>query len=100
MTEKSIASAAKHRIYGVLPKTLINVVKAVKAGRANFEKLVDITLEAVQSLESESLLKIGADLANLCAIGLEHGSQDSMEVIFAVLKRVGRLDNDLVVFAL
>ena len=57
-------------------------------------------LEAIQTLESESLLKIGADLANLCALGLSHGTQDTMEIIFAILKKVGRHDNDLVVFAL
>ena len=98
--DKSITTASKHRIYGVVPKTLVNVARAVKAGRANIEKLVDITLEAVSSLTNVDLLKIGADLANLCAIGLEHGSQDANEVIYAVLKKVGRQDNDLIVFAL
>ena len=54
-----------------MPKALINVAKAIKAGRANSEKLVEVTLNAVQSLDNETLLKLGSDLANLCALGLE-----------------------------
>ena len=78
----------------------MNLARAVKAGRANVERLVDITLEAISTLTNDSLLKVGADLANLCAIGLEYGSQDALVVVHAVLSKIGRQDNDLVIFAM
>lgn len=93
-------ATTKNKLYGCLSKTLVNVAKAVKSGRKNSDKLVEVTLNAVQSLDNETLLKAGSDLANLCALGLEQGSNDAESAVFSILNRVGRLDNDLVVLTL
>ena len=82
-----------------MPKTLSNLCKALKAGRPGAEKLIEVTLNALGSLDEESLLKAGPDLANLCALAHEY-SADSTEITQAILTRVGRLDNDLVVHLL
>lgn len=57
--EKSVQATTKNKLYGCLSKTLVNVAKAVKSGRKNSDKLVEVTLNAVQSLDSETLLKAG-----------------------------------------
>jgi len=45
--DKSVSTAAKNRLFGVLPKTLLNVAKAIKAGRQSCDRLVDLALMAV-----------------------------------------------------
>ena len=59
-----------------------------------------MALKAFSSLDSETLLKIGSDLSTLCNLGLEFGDQGAIDLIQAILLRVGASDNDLVVFAL
>ena len=97
--ERSIISASKHKIYGAFPKTLANLCKSIKAGRPHQDRLIEVTLEAIVGLDDESLLKAGSDLANLCALAQEKHT-DCTSLIKLILVRVGRLDNDLVVFSL
>ena len=100
--ERSVTSASKHKMFGAFPKTLANLCKSIKAGRPNQDRLIEVTLEALIGLDDESLLKIGSDLANLCALAIEKHSDASIypSLIRTIFSRVGRLDNDLVVLAL
>jgi len=97
--EKSIGSAPKYRIVGAFAKTLSQLCKAIKAGSPHVEKLVQVTLDALSDLDDETLLKIGPDLANFLTLAHEHNS-DSQSKIQTMLIRIGRKDNELVVFAL
>ena len=58
-----------------------------------------MTIEALIALDDQTLLKVGPDLANFCALALEKHT-DCSGLLQAILNRVGSLDNDLVVFAL
>ena len=49
-------------------------------------------------LDNETLLKVGPDLANFCSLAKDKHADCSTR-IQALLSKVGRLDNDLVVFA-
>ena len=100
--ERSITSASKHKMFGAFPKTLVNLCKSIKASRPNQDRLIEVTLEALIGLDNESLLKIGPDLANLCALAMEKHSDASIypNLIRTIFSRVGVLDNDLVVLAL
>ena len=97
--EKSISSASKNKMFGVLPKTLVQLCKAVKAGMPNSNRLIEVVVEALIGLDEETLLKVGPDMANLFALANEK-NPDCIGLLKNVLERVGRLDNDLVVFAL
>lgn len=70
-SERSAKHYAKNRMFGILPKTLVNLARAVKAGRPNTDKMIEVTLSAMASLDDTSLLKVGPDLANLCALALD-----------------------------
>ena len=97
--EKSVASAGKNRMFGVLQKTLVQLCKAVKAGRPNLDRLVQTIVLSICQLDNESLLKIGADLSNLLEVSLKH-SQDAFTLAKQVIERIGSRENDMVVFAL
>ena len=58
-----------------------------------------MTVQALVGLDDESLLKVGQDLANFCALAIQN-DQDSIASVKTILGRVGRLDNDLVVLVL
>ena len=97
--DRSAASASKHRTFGAFPKTLAQLCKAVKAGRPHQEKLIEVTLDALNWLDNETLLKVGPDLANFCSLAKEKHA-DCSKRLQILLSKVGRLDNDLVVFTL
>lgn len=99
--ERSVVAASKHRMFGALPKTILNLCKSIKAGRPHQDELIEVTVLALIGLDDQSLLKIGPDLANVCSLAVEHHSgPDFDSYVGRILSRVGRLDNDLVVLAL
>lgn len=56
-------------------------------------------LSSLQNLDDQTLLKMGADLSNFLALAHEV-CPDSTLGIQTLLTRIGRSDNDLVVFTL
>ena len=55
-------------------------------------------LKAVSDLKDEDLLKLGKDLANLLTLCVEKIEGDVNIAI--IMRRVGRLDNELVLLAM
>ena len=46
-TERSIVSASKNKMYGVLPKTLLNLCKSIRANLPSKENLIEVTIQAI-----------------------------------------------------
>ena len=100
-TERSIVSASKNKMYGVLPKTLLNLCKSIRANLPSKENLIEVTIQAISGLDDESLIKVGPDLANLCSLALDNHQADIYtSLIRPILNRIGRLDNDIVTLCL
>ena len=80
-------------------KTLVQLCKAIKAGSPYCERLIQSILTSLLSLDNATLLKIGKDLSNFMTLVFEK-CPDATTQMQALIEKVGRLDNDLVVFCL